>query len=116
MCSYIVVRLLLTYLLLPIAITKPSYPRDANNLSGDDWDPVELAPFTNNGSSVRIPDFMSIGLLYREPDFTNMPLLSNDAMDLFNRPVPLTAESKALYGGYLIRMAYRVVSYIVPVG
>lgn len=101
MGSYVIVQLLLAYLLLPIVISKPAYPRDPNNLSGDDWDPIELAPFTNNGSSVRIPDFMTIDLLYREPDFTNMPRLSDDAIELFNRPVPLTAESKALYGRYL---------------
>lgn len=61
-------------------------------------DLVELAPFSENGRSLTIPDYSQSDLLFRLADNIGLPPFKDDAIRLWTSKVPQTPRSQPLYG------------------
>lgn len=61
-------------------------------------DLVQLAPFTEDGRSVTIPDYSQSDLLFRLADNIGLPPFQDDALRLWTSKIPQTVRSQPLYG------------------
>lgn len=61
-------------------------------------DIIELAPFTEDGRSITIPDHSQSDLLFRLADNLGLPPYKDDALKLWTSEVPRTSRNQPLYG------------------